>query len=260
MPPWIGLGSIGAAIAAVSSRDVPQRGADGVVNAVPDGDTVVLSDGRLIRLAGIEAPQRGRRPPGGADAQPFAAEAQAVLDTTVRGRHVVPWFDRERTDRWGRVVADLQLDDGSWLADVILAAGAARVVPTAESRSGAARARLRAMIAVEAAARAARRGLWAVDFYQVRSPDNPGPPGSFQLIEGRVTDIATRRGQWSLRLGIGDAGVVVGLTASVRRALRAVGRDAAALLGQRVRLRGWVVDRGVPTIEIAVPEQIEVVE
>lgn len=82
------------------------------VERVIDGDTIELSTGRRLRYIGIDAPEvRTRR--GGAwvyDPQPFAVAATAENRRLVDGRVVRIEFDRERTDRYGRLLAYVSVD------------------------------------------------------------------------------------------------------------------------------------------------------
>src|SRR5690606_32617618 len=132
---------LAAALAACGRRarrpaNAPSRSAlagEGPVAAVADGATLALDSGLAVRPAG---PQ----PPPGAPAQ----------------------------DRWGRTVARLTLPDADGLAvnRALVAHGAARVRPEDEEDAEA-----RALLALEAAAREAGRGLWASPYYAVRPAD-----------------------------------------------------------------------------------------
>lgn len=85
-----------------------------------DGDTVVLDDGRHLRLIGVDTPELGTRD---RPAQPGAETARNFLgDLLPAGTPVGLDFDTERTDRHGRVLAHLFLD-GSNVQQRILALG-----------------------------------------------------------------------------------------------------------------------------------------
>ncbi|MBM3489990.1 MAG: hypothetical protein FJX68_05995 [Alphaproteobacteria bacterium] len=148
-----------------------------VVEAI-DGDTVVLADGRQVRLVGIQAP---KLPLGRADfpAWPLAPEAKTRLESLALGRPVSLLHGGRRTDRHGRVLAHLRREDGLWLQGEMLRSGLARVYTFADNRALAAE-----MLALEGEARAARRGLWGHPFYAIRRHDAlSGVVDSFQLVE-----------------------------------------------------------------------------
>jgi micrococcal nuclease len=65
---------------------------------VVDGDTFYCRDGRKVRLIGVDSPERGQRPFGG-------AARQALLKLLPPGSAVVLQRDVTPTDRYGRVLA-----------------------------------------------------------------------------------------------------------------------------------------------------------
>ncbi len=73
------------------------------VARVVDGDTIKLSGGERVRYIGIDTPELHAR--RGGDAEPYAAAATRANATLVRGKTVRLVFDRERRDRYGRLLA-----------------------------------------------------------------------------------------------------------------------------------------------------------
>lgn len=135
------------ALAAGLARSPPPRDAPaprGNVLRVADGDTLtVLHEGKRleVRLSTVDAPERDQ-PHGKAARDRVRA---LTRDATVT---VVP----ETVDRYGRTVARVLLPDGRSLAEVLLAEGHAWHFKRFS--------RDRALAALEAEAREARRGLW----------------------------------------------------------------------------------------------------
>jgi endonuclease YncB( thermonuclease family) len=230
--------------------------AGGTVAEVIDGDTIGLDDGSIVRLAGIEAP---KPPPGRRDGRswPLADAARAVLRELARGKPVTLVFGGTREDRYGRRLAQVYLADGTWLEGELLKRGLARVHTLEDNRARAAE-----MLALERAARTARRGLWAERAYRVRRPEEAGADAdSFQLVEGTVLSVAAARGQTYLNFGPDyrtDFTVVV--PGRARRLFADAQIDLAALAGRRVLVRGWIMLRNGPMIELTHPESIEIVE
>lgn len=70
------------------------------VVAVPDGDSLQLSDGRRVRLLGIDAPERGRC---------LAQEARNELSRLAMGKHVR--LKDIVTDDYGRVLSIIIVED-----------------------------------------------------------------------------------------------------------------------------------------------------
>lgn len=136
-----------------SPAAVTGRGAAQVV-AVIDGDTLdVALAGRRerVRLLGVDAPETvdPGRPVGC-----FGPEAAAFTQRRLQGRTVRLTFDHRRRDRFGRLLAYLELD-GRRFNDELLAGGYARLLVIPPNGRHA-----RAMLDEELAARSADRGLW----------------------------------------------------------------------------------------------------
>lgn len=88
------------------------------VVGISDGDTIkVLKDGKevKIRLAGIDCPERG---------QPYATVAKTFTSEKCFGKEVKLNIT-QKSDRYGRVIADVILPDGSSLSNELVKAGLA---------------------------------------------------------------------------------------------------------------------------------------
>lgn len=75
-----------------------------------DGDTIKLTDRRIVRLAGIDSPEmdHGKKKP-----QYYAREAMEHLAHLTHGKEVrLVAVDAQGKDRYGRIVADVTLPDG----------------------------------------------------------------------------------------------------------------------------------------------------
>jgi len=107
---WIGT----AECPAVSGED------DFQVRRVEDGDTLLLDNGRHVRLIGINAPEVAGKKKKEA---PFGEEAAAFHRRLVSGKQVRLVFEEERTDRYGRWLAHVHLKDGTWVNQRLLQEG-----------------------------------------------------------------------------------------------------------------------------------------
>jgi endonuclease YncB( thermonuclease family) len=218
--------------------------------AVMDGMTLSLADGSTLRLAGLLAPP---------EREPFGHEAKAGLAALIAGAALRLYPMEMPADRYGRRLAQVYvLRDGApplWLQGALLDQGLARVFTTSDNRSCAA-----ALLAREAAARAAGHGLWALPAYAVRDAARLAPAdiGHFVLVEGRVLSVAARSKTAYLDYGRNwRFDFTVEIAQPDLALFRAEGYDLASLAGHAVRVRGWLEKLNGPMIAVTHPEQIE---
>jgi endonuclease YncB( thermonuclease family) len=217
------------------------------VATVRDGRTLALADGRVLRLAAIEAPADSR-----------AALQALVAGQTLRLERLGADADR---DRYGRLVAFAFAGDAKQsLQDALLEAGNARVSARIGDMACA-----KGLLEAEKAARDARRGLWADPNFAPISSKDIGrlrrERGHFALVEGKVLSVHASGGTIYLNFGwhwTRDFSVLV-----PRRRARAFAKAGLALpglKGQTIRVRGWIEERRGPIMETDAPEQIERLE
>ncbi len=221
-----------------------------------DGDTLVLADGRQVRLVGLQAPKLPLGRPG-FKAWPLAEEAKAALARLSLGRSVTLGYGGRRIDRHGRVLAHLFDGAGVWIQGALIDLGMARVYSFADNR-----ALVPALLAREAAARRSARGIWALRAYAVRDAAAiPERLSGFELVEGRVVEVATVRKRTYLNFGADwRSDFTVTIAPKTRRLFEAAGIDPQIYQGKWVRVRGWLKSYNGPLIEATHPEQIEVIE
>jgi len=92
------------------------------VKWVNDGDTIVLTNRWRVRYIGIDAPEIDHQ---NQKAQPYGYEARSFNKKLVSSGKISLEFDRERHDRYGRVLAYIFLADGSFLNAQMLENGLA---------------------------------------------------------------------------------------------------------------------------------------
>jgi endonuclease YncB( thermonuclease family) len=233
-------------------------GGSATVAVVIDGDTLSLSDGRVVRLSGIEAPKPHLARPGG-DATAISETARQELDRLTRGATVELRFDAQQTDRHDRVLAQLHLPDGTWIQEAMVAGGFARVHPLDGDLSC-----LGGLLAREGEARGAHRGIWRGTEFAVIRADDPSlieRKGLYVLVVGRVVSVG--RGNRVDFLNFGrywrrDFTVLVGAPVSAR--LTEKGLPVEELAGRRVLVRGVIGEGGGPAIRLNDPGEIEILD
>jgi endonuclease YncB( thermonuclease family) len=129
--------------------------ASGTVSAVVDGRTLILADGREVRLPGIEVP--APEPSEQRSAMAYGIIARDALAALVNGQEVVLRHLHPATDRYGRLIAHVFVKrDGveALVARDLLTDGHARLSLTAGEKPCAGE-----LIAAERNARAGKLGL-----------------------------------------------------------------------------------------------------
>ncbi|WP_338479294.1 thermonuclease family protein [Pseudomonas trivialis] len=199
------------------------------VKRVVDGDTVRLTDGRSVRMIGLNAPETAKK---GRPDEPYAVAARQRLQALVRasGGRVGLVPGRERKDHYGRTLGHLYGANGNNLEAQLLSEGLGFQVGIAPNVD-----LIACQQAAENVARQRRLGLWRTS--PVRSVAQVRRAG-FALISGRVKKVERNRG-----------GIWIQLPGSLvlRVAPNVAGKFDAAMLnglqGQTIEARGWVQDR-----------------
>jgi hypothetical protein len=157
-------------------------------------------------------------------------------------------------DRHRRLRAQVRAADGLWLQGVLIRRGLARVLTHPDDRVLAAE-----MLALEAEARAAGRGVWTHPAWTVRTPATASRfVDSVQLVEGLVVSAERVRNQVFLNFGSDwKSDFTVRIGAAGLRLCRAAGLEPLELAGTRIRVRGWLRVWDGPVIEVTHPEQVE---
>ncbi|MGP6417435.1 thermonuclease family protein [Pseudomonas putida] len=199
------------------------------VQRVVDGDTLRLSDGRSVRMIGLNTPELGKQ---GRSDEPFAVAARKRLEALVAdsGGRVGLQPGQQAKDHYGRTLAHVYSTNGTNLEAQMLADGLGFQVAVAPNVDLVA-----CQQAAERSARQAGRGLWrqspVLKAEQIRA-------SGFAVVSGRVSKVQRNRG-----------GIWIELQDSVvlRVAPNLVGQFDSSRLqtlkGRQIEARGWVVDR-----------------
>ena len=229
---------------------------DGHVAAVLDARTFRLQDGREIRLAGIEP----------VISQKTAANRTAALSAILDGRDVSVRADDDTPDRYGREPAFVFLASNNSPSEIpsaeilvqseLLTQGEALVSATVIDKECSA-----VLMAAEAAARQAKRGIWA-DPAVIKNPESPGDIlagiGQFMLVEGKVLSVRQAGATTYLNFGRNwTRDFAVTISRRMLAVFEAAGIAPKSLENRRIRVRGWIEARNGPRIEVLRVGQIE---
>ena len=118
------------------------------------------------------------------------------------------------------------------------------------------------MLELERQARLLRRGIWGHPHHRIwQAGDLRGDVDAFQVIEGRVRDVATVKGRTYIISGADRrSDFTVSLAPRDRRQFANGSAKLVDIKGRLVRVRGWLGWRDGPMIEATHPKQIEVLK
>ncbi len=211
------------ATAALSGNAATERV---TVEGVSDGDTLVLSDRRKVRIIGINAAELSKK-----SERALKKDAEAARDVIKqlisKAAYLTLVAGDETEDNYGRTLAHLLLPDGSSLATELLARGLAAATAI-EPNTRCADHYLR----IERAARNQNRGIW-------QHTNNPwlakgistNRIQGFHILTRRVKSVKNKRKGWLIKL---DNNVMVYAHQHLMDK-----KYANALIDKTVEIRGW---------------------
>jgi len=214
---------------------------------ITDGDTIKLTDGRRLRLIGINTPEIS---PAGQSSPALAGQARSTLVALLdrHNRTLNLQYGKQPRDHYGRLLAHAFLDDGTNVSASLLKQGLATalvVPPNTWARS--------CYATLEATARQQQRGLWALPDYQTGDAttlrtDTRG----FRIVRGRINDIReSRHGIW-LDL---EGPLVIRVDRKDRVNFKPGFPEA--LEGKTVEVRGWIkADRNGLRVNVRHPDAL----
>ena len=236
----------------LAARETPCMGevaGEGRVAAVIDARTLRLDNGREVQLAAVEDAVSGL----------VARPAQrAALESLVGGRDLT-LRGSPNPDRYGRTVAMAFIQGQDQPVQARLIEDGHLVVTAAFDDEDCASYLRRS----EARARRAKKGLWA-EPTALKNAEMPGDilaaVGQFVVAEGRVQSV--REAGATLYINFGrrwTQDFAVTISRRSMAAFDAAGVALKSLERKRVRVRGWVEQRGGPRLHASWAGQIEVV-
>lgn len=229
----------------------------GKIRSIVDPYTLILADGKTVRLSGIDLPDHDPFEPG-----EMAARALQVLRDKFEGKSVTLYQTKDaktgRINRMGHELAHIELIDGKlWAQGLLLAEGLARVRTSARNPEMAGQ-----MLALEQEARAGEAGIWGLTGFPVLEAGTAGDhAGGFQIVEGKVRSVAIVRNTIYLNFGQDwRSDFTIGIPAAGRRAFTKAGIDPLQWAGTDIRGRGWLRSWNGAYMEVDHPQAIEFVE
>lgn len=203
------------------------------VDRVVDGDTVLLKDGRRVRLIGVNTPEIGRNGKAG---DPLGIRAQGFLEDTLKASgQLYLIYGEDRSDRYGRILAHLFDSKKQSVEAKLLESGLAMravVSPNIQLQN--------CFIAAEKIAHNASIGVWSSDYWVRKSELLDRSSTGFRIVSGEVSSVSLKGKRWWVNMS-GDFSFYV-----VKSDQRFFDREwVKHLPGKRLWVRGWVVERNL---------------
>jgi endonuclease YncB( thermonuclease family) len=213
------------------------------VDAVYDGDTLRLEDGRRIRLIGVNTPELGQ----GAPDQPDAVEAKQLLERLVERSDsaIRICMDAEQRDRYGRQLAHLYDRHGNSINRELLIQGVGYQIAVPPN--------LRNHGCYKDAEREARKGEKGVWRHPIKAASElNGNETGFHILYGQITRVGQSRGAVWLNLG---GGLAIRITWDDWQRFGI--DDPLSLRDTTLEVRGWIYHRhGNQRIRVRHPSSI----
>jgi endonuclease YncB( thermonuclease family) len=227
------------------------------VQTVIDPLTILLKNGKTIRLTGLDLPDFDPFEPG-----EMAARAKDLLKAKYEEKDITIYNTKDskngRVNRMGHELAHIELaDEKLWAQGLLLSEGLARVRTSKRNPEMAAQ-----MYALEHKAREEEKGIWGLAGFPVLNTQTAESSiGAFQVVEGTVHGVASVRNTIYLNFGPDwKTDFTIGIKAGDRRLFIKEGLDPMSWGGKTLRARGWLRSYNGPYMEIDHPQAIEIIE
>lgn len=243
-----------------------QDGGRSIVVDISAGETLILEDGRAVRLMGILGPKPGRNGVSSA----ARGQMETALSKLTLGKAVVLHLGGRQRDRYGRILAHVMVEAGAdapvWVQSALVSSGLARVISFRDNRLC-----TQELLAAEERARVGQAGLWKTGYFAIRSALAEDVlyrlSRNYEIVEGHVSNVAEIRGKTYINFGqnwrrdftafIPSRSLDLFRNGDAGRGERA---SLAELNGKYIRVRGWLKNYNGPSITVTHPEQIEVID
>lgn len=226
------------------------------VENVVDPFTLILDNGKILRLSGLDIPDFNPRNPGD-----FALKTKEKLSNMLTDNKIKIYQTMNsklgRTNRMGHELAHIVIEDsGKWIQGYLLEEGLARVRTTARNPDMASQ-----MYETEVKARRNNKGIWGHTGFPVLNKDSAKEyTDSFQIVEGTIHKAAIVRN--TIYLNFEEdwrKDFTIGIKAATRRDFSKEGLDPLSWKGKHVRARGWLRSWNGPYMEIDHPQAVEII-
>ena len=233
----------------------------GKIDKVIDGQTLLLTNDKIVRLVGLDIPAYQQNPDFD-----FTLKAKMLLTEMLpKGTDVMIYQTRMakkgRVNRMGHDLGHILTKESKdkphvWLQGELLSKGFARVYTSSSNPE-----LNQEMLNLEHKALSAKTGLWSDDSpFKALTPDTAEKAiGQFAIIEGAVTKTATVKNILYLNFGQNwKTDFTIMVSTALRKKLAHQGLDLMGLNQETIRVRGWVREYNGPLIELEDAGHLEI--
>lgn len=218
-----------------------------VVDKVLKSDLIQLKNRKLYVLDNIRVPAFVMK------------ETMDYLEQRIKGKKVGIFVNPDLENHWdehGNTLVHLQMEDGTWVQEEMVAKGLAWAYSSLSSRD-----LILPLYKKEIAARRQKLGLWSHPQMAVRNEYNiHADINSFQVFDGKIVGVKQKPYTTAFYFGEDpktDFTLYLDEKYDPLFRISYSKRNYSFFEGVRVRVRGWVYERNGPAMDVTHPEQIE---
>lgn len=240
----------------------------GRIDKVIDHQTLLLNDGKIVRLLGLHWPFSA---PDTSTEDISSMAMDRLKNLLPPGTEIILYQTRNqkegRLNRMGHVLAHVvNKKSGEWINGDLVKEGLAYALTDATNPEMAEQ-----LYALEVIARNNKRPIWnghngILRAETAESPDNPffaaiSKGNSFGVVEGTVTTSASVQNHLYLNFGNDrNKDFTIRIAPPIRKELSKRGIDPMGMAGKKVRVRGWLRAWNGPFMDLETPERLEMLD
>lgn len=213
----------------------------------PNGQ-IVLENGKTVLLDNIRIPV------------PLQETATAKLKQLLKGLQIGLYVSPATpvgtyTDKVGNIIAHVMTEKGAWVQSLLVGNGYAWV-DTSPTKSGL----LYSLYRYEERAMQMNAGLWAMPEFSIKNVnDIKNSIGSYQVFEGIVVRCSFGKPPY-IAFGKTQGDFTALLSEDIEHDIsERTGLSDREMIGQKLRIHGWVEDKNGPAMVIRQADQIEII-